>query len=136
MTSNKLPPVMRKPVAKKGEEDYELRERYNNYMAFMTRCKLHEMHTSHMNRDHFPYNADELAIYMHYLINKMVPVVDEEYISDSSVDLVAPTAQAIQFKKIIAEREKVAQDLNEIKLKNEDLFKDIPKRKQESIKEL
>jgi len=92
MTSNKLPPVMRKPVAKKDEKDYELRERYNNYMAFMTRCKLHEMHTSHRNAAKFPYTAEELAIYMLHLINNICPVVDEEYISDSSVDLVAPTA--------------------------------------------
>jgi hypothetical protein len=92
MTTNKLPPVMRKPVAKKDEKDYELRERYNNYMAFMTRCKIHEMTKSHANREHFPYTADDLAIYMLHLINKICPVVDEEYISDSSVELVQPNA--------------------------------------------
>ena len=53
-------------------------------MAFMTRCKLHQMNNSHRNKEKFPYNSDELARYMHYLINNMKPVVEDEYQTDSS----------------------------------------------------
>ena len=88
MTTNSLPPVMRKPVGRKDEKDYELRERYNNYMAFMTRCKIHEMKDSHRNQEKFPYSAEDLAIYMHHLINKICPVIDEEYLSDSSEEII------------------------------------------------
>ena len=57
-------------------------------MAFMTRCKLHQMNKSHRNSARFPYNAEELAIYMHHLINTMKPVVEEEYHSDSSEEII------------------------------------------------
>jgi hypothetical protein len=87
MTTNKLPKVMREPKPFKGEEEYENIERYNNYMAFMTRCRLHLMKRSHKNAAKFPYTAEELAIYMKYLCNKICPAVDEVYISDSSESL-------------------------------------------------
>ena len=73
---------MRKPIMKLNEEEYAFRDRYNNYMAFMTRCKIHQMNISHKNQARFPYNAEELAIYMHYLLDHMKPVVEEEYMSN------------------------------------------------------
>ena len=69
LTTNKLPAVMREPRPYPNEEEYHYRERYNNYMAFMTRCKLHRMETSHNNVESFPYNAKDLAIYMDYVMD-------------------------------------------------------------------
>ena len=54
----------------------------------MTRCKLHQMTHSHRNRDKFPYTAEDLARYMHYIISKMSPVIDEEYHSVSSEEVI------------------------------------------------
>ena len=69
MTANKLPSVMHEPKRNKDEEEYEYHDRYNNFMAFMTRVKLHRMDKSHANAESFPYNFKELAIYMNYLMD-------------------------------------------------------------------
>ena len=71
MTANKLPSVMIEPKLRKGENEWDFRDRYNNYMAFMTRCKIHRMEKSHANRDQFPYNAKELAIYMDHIMDTL-----------------------------------------------------------------
>jgi len=42
-TTNKLPKVMIEPKPRKNEDEWDFRDRYNNYMAFMTRCKFHRM---------------------------------------------------------------------------------------------
>ena len=76
LTANKLPQVMVEPKPRKDESEYEYRDRYNNFMAFMTRCKLHRMENSHPNSARFPYNAKELAIYMNYVMDKMDPEVE------------------------------------------------------------
>ena len=68
---------MVEPKVKKDEDDYEYRDRYNHYMAFMTRCKLHRMETSHRNHEKFPYTAKELAVYMDYVIDQMEPEAEE-----------------------------------------------------------
>ena len=39
LTTNVLPAVMREPKKKNSEEDYEFNDRYNNYMAFVSRCR-------------------------------------------------------------------------------------------------
>ena len=64
MTTNELPSVMREPKRKDDEEDYQYKERRNTYMAMRTRCKYTEINKSHKNNDRFPYNADQLALYM------------------------------------------------------------------------
>ena len=69
LTTNKLPPVMREPRPYQNEESYHFRERYNNYMAFMTRCKLTQINKSHKNNEAFPYTAEQLALYMQHLCN-------------------------------------------------------------------
>jgi len=51
LTSNKLPAVMREPKQYMNEEDYKFRERQHNYKAFMSRCKLTEIQTSHRNSE-------------------------------------------------------------------------------------
>ena len=60
---------MIEPKPFKDESEYEFRDRYNNFMAFMTRVKLHRMETSHANAERFPYNAKELAIYMNHVLD-------------------------------------------------------------------
>ena len=75
---------MREPFKKDKEEDYEFRERYNNYMAFMTRCRQTQINESHRNNEKFPYTADELALYMHNLCNNMEPISEDEYDSKSA----------------------------------------------------
>jgi len=58
LTTNKVPKVMRLPQRQKEEKDYEYQERWNNYMAFMTRCRMTQINHSHKNSDEFPYDAD------------------------------------------------------------------------------
>ena len=82
MTTNELPFVMREPRKRNQELDYKFTERKNSYMAMMTRCKLTEIKTSHKNNEHFPYTADQLALYMQHLCNLIHPIVEDEYISD------------------------------------------------------
>ena len=77
-TTNKLPTVMKEPKKKKDEDDWDFRERYNNYMAFKTRCKTHHMNRSFRNTDRFPYNTEELAIYMNYVCDKIQNVGQNE----------------------------------------------------------
>ena len=79
LTSNKLPAVMREPRQFPNEEEYKFRERVHNYKAFLARCKLSEIRTSHRNSEQFPYSADQLALYMKYLCDTMNPIVEEEY---------------------------------------------------------
>jgi len=75
-TTNKLPAVMKEPIRKKDEGEWEFKDRYNNYMAFMTRCRITRMDTPHRNTERFPYNTEELAIYMNHICDKMKPVED------------------------------------------------------------
>ena len=88
LTSNKLPAVMREPKQYMNEEDYKFRERCHNFRAFMSRCKLTEIKTSHRNSEQFPYTADQLALYMQHLCDTMEPVEEEEYLdlNDQSDD--------------------------------------------------
>ena len=79
LTSNKLPSVMREPKQQMNEDEYKFRERCHNFRAFMSRCKLTEMRTSHRNKERFPYRVDQLALYMLHLCNTMEPIVEEEY---------------------------------------------------------
>ena len=53
-------------------------------MAMRTRCKLTEIKRSHKKNEHFPYTADELALYMQHLCNTMEPIIEDEYLSDHS----------------------------------------------------
>jgi hypothetical protein len=46
------------------------------------------MKNSHPNQARFPYTAEELAIYMQYVINKTCPVEDEVYKSETSEEYV------------------------------------------------
>ena len=84
MTTNELPFVMREPKKRDQEEDYKFTERKNSFMAMMTRCKLTEIKKSHKNKDIFPYNSDQLALYMQHLCNAIQPIVEDEYIDDQS----------------------------------------------------
>jgi len=79
LTTNVLPSVMRPPKRFNDEEDYKFRERRNNHIAFMTRCRLTEITKSHRNLDVFPYDEDELALYMKHLCDTMNPEIEEEY---------------------------------------------------------
>jgi len=90
LTTNKLPSVMREPKQYKNEEDYSFRERKNNYMAFMSRCRLTQINCSHRNSDEFPYDHNDLALYMQHLCNTIDPKIEEEYVSDKSEEFVAP----------------------------------------------
>ena len=69
---------MRKPKKYANEEDYEFEERENNFYAFMSRCKLHQMKIRHKNKSLFPYSEDELALYMNYIYGIVKPKEDEE----------------------------------------------------------
>ena len=69
---------MREPKPKLDEDEFEYKERYNNFMAFRTRCKVHCMEVSHRNAEKFTYTTEELAIYMDYLMEKMDPSPVEE----------------------------------------------------------
>ena len=64
ITTNVLPSVMRKPTRMKDEEEYKFLDRWNNYMAFMSRCKLSYMKKSYSNKCKFPYTSLDLARYM------------------------------------------------------------------------
>ena len=57
LTANKLPSVMREPVKKSNEELYEWNERYDNYKALVTRCRVHYMKEPHRLFEKFPYTA-------------------------------------------------------------------------------
>ena len=46
------------------------------------------MTVSHANRDKFPYTAEDLARYMHHIINNMNPLIEDEYLSESSEEIV------------------------------------------------
>ena len=65
---------MKEPIRKENEGEWEYKDRYNNFMAFMTRCKIHRMDKAHGNTERFPYNTMELAIYMDHICNLMKPM--------------------------------------------------------------
>ena len=77
---------MREPRPYPNEENYKYRERYNNFIAFMTRCRLTQINNSYKNNDKFPYTAGDLALYMQHLCNTMDPIIEDEYQSDHSVE--------------------------------------------------
>ena len=61
LTANKLPQVMREPLKKDGEEIWAWNERFDNYKALMSRCRVHEMRQSKKVWQEFPYTAKQLA---------------------------------------------------------------------------
>ena len=73
---------MREPQRRNDEEDYQYTERRNNFKAFMSRCKLTEIKTSHQNNEEFPYTANQLAVYMNHLCNTMDPIIEDEVLSE------------------------------------------------------
>ena len=86
-TTNKLPAVMKEPIKKPNEDEWEYKDRYNNYMAFMTRCRIHRIDQSHRNTERFPYTTEELAIYMDHICNIMKPVTEDDEVKDQSPEL-------------------------------------------------
>ena len=67
---------MREPLKKENEEIWAWNERYDNFKALATRCRIHQMTSSHKNADKFPYTAGQLALYMSYVCNQIKPVED------------------------------------------------------------
>ena len=82
MTTNKLPSVMREPKPKPGEDEDDFKARYDNFMAFRTRCKIHRMQVSHRNQEKFPYTKDDLAIYMDDIMDKMSPIQKDKPVDE------------------------------------------------------
>ena len=52
---------MREPLKKDGEEIWAWNERFDNYKALMSRCRVHEMRQSKKVWQEFPYTAKQLA---------------------------------------------------------------------------
>ena len=69
---------MKEPIMKEKENEWDYKDRYNNYMAFMTRCRIHRLDASHRNNERFPYNTKELAIYMNHICDLMKPIGEPE----------------------------------------------------------
>jgi len=69
---------MREPVKRDHEELWSWNERYDNYKALVTRCRIHEMRNSKRNVDKFPYTAEELAIYMDYICDEIRPESEDD----------------------------------------------------------
>ena len=134
LTTNKLPAVMRPPKRYEKEEEYAFRERHNNYMAFMTRCRSTQINQSHRNGERFPYTTDQLALYMNHLCNTMDPLIEEEYLSEPSEEEIIPAKRPYSREELEANGYKVAPDYDnsipfhgDKKKSMEDLFSHIPK---------
>ena len=64
------------PRRKKYEEDYKFAQRVTDHDAFMTRVKLTRLSKKFSNKDKFPYDADDLAVYMYHHL-EMLDSLDE-----------------------------------------------------------
>jgi hypothetical protein len=125
LTANNLPPVMKEPTQGPDEEVWHFSQRKYNYGAFKSRCKITKMERSHSNTDRFPYTAEQLALYMQHLCNRMEPVVEEEVFSEASVEQLVFEKRAIPREEAEAAGFDVAPDYEQLSIKH-DADSDLP----------
>ena len=53
----------------------------------MTRCKITKIERSHRNNEQFPYTAEQLGQYLQLLCNKVKPIIEDEMLSEKSVEI-------------------------------------------------
>ena len=139
-TANSMPPVMREPKKKDNEEKHEFQERWNNYMAFKTRCRQILVTDSHSNREQFPYSTEELALYMQHLCNLMDPIDDPKIVVDEpkivDEDLVADAAMEERDEAVEDQLSSLIPLLDDMDINKqvvEGAFGNVPKRKKNRV---
>ena len=82
MTSNALPDIMTRPKFILDQYDNLYKEAINHHEAFTSRIKVFEMTKSHDKKELFPYNANDLAIYMLNYIENHEKETEMSFTSD------------------------------------------------------